>query len=72
MSLIGKVIYDSETGEVVLTDLFAIIAGGFNAIKQFLKDELQITKHYIKTFAFLSILSFGIGGLLLYKERLKG
>lgn len=47
-----------------MTDLFAVIAGGFNAVKKYLKLELETTLRNVTYLSFLSICSFALAGLI--------
>ena len=52
-----------------MNELFAIISGGYTAVKKLLKDEQKIAWDYAKILAILSSICLGTASLIIYKTR---
>ena len=74
ISLLGLIDYDFNTNRATMTNLFAVVAGGYTEVKRRLKKDINLAFNLGMTFAacclFCSILTF-LPCKIFYEEHTK-
>lgn len=69
LTLLGTVTYNSDTNQIQLTKVAAIVAGGVKESINYLKSEIQYLSSIRLILGVTTLLCFSINGFLMYQKN---